>query len=415
MFMQRLIDRNPDLLKAAVDLHQSGRIPANTFLIDLDTIAENARNLSATAERLGLKTYIMTKQFARNPFVSKVAQAAGLGGVVAVDINCALMARRYGIPVGHMGHLNQIPRGQIATAVSMRPEVMTVYNVEHAEWINEAAANEGIVQDVLIRVSAPGDIFFDGQEGGFDESEVAQAAGAVGKLRNARLVGVTAFPCIRYNPNLGDKAEPTPNLRTILRAADTLRGMSIDVRQVNTPGNTASDTMPVLASLGATHVEPGNGISGTTPNHAYRDDLPERPAYVYVSEISHHVGGRAYAYGGGVYHDMHMPGSPGALVGATWEEARANGVEYRHEIKQVIDYHAVLEPGGNCRPGDTALLGYRTQMQMTRSYIACVSGLSKGAAQLHTIFDWACTPLDARLEPVAPAIVRAEVDALGAA
>jgi predicted amino acid racemase len=412
MFMQRLIDRNPRLLKAAIDLHQSGRIPANTFVIDLDTIAANASILSSTAKGLGLKTYIMTKQFARNPFVSKVAQAAGLGGVVAVDVNCALMARRFGIPVGHMGHLNQIPRRQVPIAIAMHPEVITVYNVEHAQWINEAASDQGVVQDVLIRVSAPGDIFFDGQEGGFQEHQVTQAAVAIGKLRNVRLVGVTAFPCVRYNANRGEKAEPAPNLLTILRAAETLRGMGIGVRQINTPGNTASDTMPVLASHGATHVEPGNGISGTTPNHAHRDDLPERPAYVYVSEISHHVGDRAYAYGGGVYHDMHMPGSPGALVGSTWEEARNNGVEYLHEIKQVIDYHAVLQPGANCRPGDTVLLGYRTQMQMTRSYIACVSGLSKGQDRLHTIFDWACTPLDNKLEPVSPAVVREEVDGL---
>lgn len=412
MFMQRLIDRNPALLKTAVDLHQAGRIPANTFVIDLDAIAENARILNSTAEGLGLRTYVMTKQFARNPFVTKVAQAAGLGGVVAVDINCALMARRFGIPVGHMGHLNQIPRHQVPTAVAMRPEVITVYNIEHAKWIDEAAADQGVVQDLLIRVSAPGDIFFDGQEGGFQEHEVAQVAGAIGKLGNVRLAGVTAFPCIRYNPNRGEKAEPTPNLYTILRAAETLRGMGIEVRQINTPGNTASDTMPVLAGHGATHVEPGNGVSGTTPNHAYRDDLPERPAYVYVSEVSHHVGNRAYAYGGGVYHDMHMAGSPGALVGSTWEEARGNGVEYLHEIKQVIDYHAVLEPGANCRPGDTVLLGYRTQMQMTRSYLACVSGLSRGEDRLHTIFDWACTPLDDQLEPVAPAVVREEVDGL---
>jgi predicted amino acid racemase len=412
MFMQRLIDRNPELLRTAIDLHQSGGIPANTFLIDLDAIADNARILNSTAERLGLKTYIMTKQFARNPLVSKVAQTAGLGGIVAVDINCALMARRFGIPVGHMGHLNQIPRRQVPTAVTMRPEVITVYNIEHAEWINEAATDQGIVQDLLIRVRAPGDIFFDGQEGGFQEHEVAQVADASRKLRNVRLVGVTTFPCIRYNPNRGDKAEPTPNLSTLLRAAEILREKGVEVRQVNAPGNTASDTMPLLAGRGATHVEPGNGISGTTPNHAYRDDLPERPAYVYVSEISHHVGNRAYAYGGGVYHDMHMPGSPGALVGPTWEAAQNNGVEYLHAIKQVIDYHAVLEPGANCRPGDTVLLGYRSQMQMTRSYVACVSGLSKGKPRLHTIFDWACTPLNNELEPLPPAAVRDELESL---
>ncbi|WP_210213510.1 hypothetical protein, partial [Mesorhizobium sp. M4A.F.Ca.ET.090.04.2.1] len=62
--------------------------------------------------------------------------------------------------------------------------------------------------------------------------------------------------------------------------------------------------------------------------------------------------------------------------------------------------------------GDTVLLGYRIQMQMTRSYLPCVSGLSKGRTRLHTIFDWASTPLDKQLESVSPAVVREEVDAL---
>src|SRR6266851_1321434 len=165
MYLQRLIERNPQLLEIAVKLHQSGRIPPNTWLIDLDTIVDNARVLAAEAHRLGLTTYLMSKQYARNPYVSALALANGLHKIVAVDVACSLMARRYGLPVGHMGHLNQIPRHIVPAMVAMRPEVITVYNVEHARWIDAAAAELGIVQDLLIRVSAPGDIFFDGQEG----------------------------------------------------------------------------------------------------------------------------------------------------------------------------------------------------------------------------------------------------------
>jgi predicted amino acid racemase len=415
MFMQRLIDRNPELLQAALELHQSGQLPPNSFVIDLDTIAQNARVLRDTARELGLITYVMSKQYARNPYVSAVAFANGLNKLVAVDASGALLARRYGLPIGHLGHLNQIPRHFIPAMVAVRPDVITVYNLEHAEWIDAAAAELGVVQDLLIRVNAPGDIFFDGQEGGFAEAEVPPVVEAIGRLRNVLLVGVTAFPCIRYNPGVGEVADPTPNLFTILRAAETLRGMGVEVTQINAPGNTSSATMRILAQHGATHVEPGHGLLGTTPNHAYRDDLPERPAYVYVSEISHHVGGRAYAYGGGLFHDMHIPGSPGALVGSSWAEARGNGVEYRHEIKQVIDYHVVLEPGARCRPGDTALLGFRTQMQMNRSYIAVISGLSKGQPKLHYLFDQANTALDRHYDPVDPAEVRRDLDALLAA
>ncbi|HLZ57239.1 MAG TPA: alanine racemase [Ktedonosporobacter sp.] len=415
MYLQRLIERNPHLIEAAVELHQQGRIPPNTWLIDLDTVVENARALSAEANRLGLTTYLMSKQYARNPYVSALALANGLHKIVAVDAACSLMARRYGIPVGHMGHLNQIPRSLVPALVAMRPEVITIYNIEHARWIESAAADLGMVQELLIRVSAPGDIFFDGQEGGFSESEVPAVVEALSHLPHVRLVGVTAFPCVRYNHQADERAEVTPNLHTILRAATTLRNMGIEVKQINAPGNTSTMTMPLVAPLGATHVEPGHALTGTTPNHAfYGDALPERPAYVYVTEISHYVGDRAYAYGGGLFHDGYQAGSAvGALVGATGEGALNNGVEYLHAIKQIIDYHVVLRPGNRCKVGDTALLCYRTQMQMTHSYIAVVSGLSdQRETKLHYLFDHASTALDEHFDPVDPAKVRQDIDAL---
>jgi predicted amino acid racemase len=413
MYLNRLIERNPHLLETAIELHQSGRVPPNTWVIDLDAIAENARILAAEAGRLGLTTYVMSKQYARNPYVNLVAIAEGLNKTVAVDVQGALQLRRYNIPVGHMGHLNQIPRHLVPEAVAMRPDVITVYNVEHARWIDEAAANQGVIQDLLIRVYSPEDIFFQGQEGGFPEADVSRAVDEIGRLPNVRLVGVTAFPCVRYNQAPGDPADLTPNFYTILRAADTMRKLGVEVRQINAPGNSSSITMPMLAEAGATHVEPGHGLLGTTPNHVFREGLPERPTYTWVSEISHHFGEYAYAYGGGLFQDIYQPGYQArALVGSTWDRARDNAVEYLHEIEQIIDYHAVLRPGDRCRVGDSAVFGFRTQMQMTRSYIAPVSGLSRGKANLHYLFDHANTALDERFDPVAPATVIEDVHTL---
>ena len=414
MYLQRLIERNPRLMEIAIKLHQDGRIPPNTWLIDLDTIAENARALSAEASRLGLTTYLMTKQYARNPYVSAVALENGLHKIVAVDATCSLMADRYGLPVGHMGHLNQIPRHMVPHLLAMRPEVITVYNIEHARWIDSVAGDLGIVQELLIRVFAPGDVFFDGQEGGFKESDVPKVVEAISHLKHVRLVGVTAFPCVRYNHRADEKSEATPNMHTIIRAAETLRSMGVEVKQINAPGNTSTMTMPLVAELGATHVEPGHALTGTTPNHAFFGSaLPERPAYVYVTEISHYVGDRAYAYGGGLFHDGYQAGDQvGALVGSTWEKAAANGVEYLHDIKQIIDYHVVLQPGNRCKVGDTVLMCYRTQMQMTRSYIATISGLSgKRETKLHYLFDHASTALDTHFNPVDAAKVRQDIDA----
>jgi predicted amino acid racemase len=225
---------------------------------------------------------------------------------------------------------------------------------------------------------------------------------------------VTSFPCVRYNHRPDETADVTPNLHTILRAAATLRERGIEVKQINAPGNTSAMIMPLLAQYGATLVEPGHGLLGTTPNHAFNGTLPERPTYAYVTEISHHVGDRAYAFGGGLFHDGYITGSTvGALVGSTWDEARENGVEYLQDIKQIIDYHVELRPGDRCKVGDTALLGYRTQMQMTRSYIAPVSGLSGSReVKLHYLFDHANTALDEHFDPVDPATVRQQIDAL---
>jgi hypothetical protein len=144
------------------------------------------------------------------------------------------------------------------------------------------------------------------------------------------------------------------------------------------------------------------------------DGLPERPSYTHISEISHYVGDRAYAYGGGLFSDMKRPGfTAQALVGATWDEARDNSVDFLQDIEQVIDYHLILRPAERCRIGDSAIFGFRPQMQMTRSYLAPVSGLSgHGRTTLHYLFDHAATALDERYNPVEPAVVRRDIDAL---
>ena len=41
-------------------------------------IVENARSLAAAANGLGLTTYLMSKQYGRNPYVSSLAIAQGL-------------------------------------------------------------------------------------------------------------------------------------------------------------------------------------------------------------------------------------------------------------------------------------------------------------------------------------------------
>jgi predicted amino acid racemase len=400
--LARVAERNPGLLDAAVQLHQDGKVPANSWLIDLDTIATNARLLAASAARLGLSTYTMTKQYARNPMVTAVAQANGLGPVVAVDVQCAQMAHRYGIPVGHVGHLNQVPRACTDAVLAYRPEVVTVFTVEAAERISAAAVRAGRTQQLMLRPVADGDVFFEGQEGGFEESGILEAARRIADLPNVKIAGLTSFPCVRYNFGDAHQTVPVlnPNAGTLRRVAALLGDDGFEITQLNMPGNTSTQTLPILAEAGATHVEPGHGLLGTTPNHLFDNTLPEQPSYVYVSEISHHVKDRAYAFGGGLWSLLagflsqdRAESRIDAMAGATPDEARRNVLRYVPQ-DQIIDYHAALQPGGAVRVGDTAVLGFYTQMQMTRSFVTAVSGVSTGQPQVEGTFDVGVNMLD---------------------
>lgn len=412
MFLRRLRERNPNLIRAAVELHQRGALPANSWVFDLDTIGENARVLAGEAKRLDLVTYVMTKQHSRVPLITKVALRRGIHSTVAVDMQCALLMRRYGIPLGHVGHLNQVPRADVPLAVGFRPEVMTVYSVEQARHINAAAGALGVAQDLLLRPVAPGDIFFTGQEGGFPEADVESAAREIMGLPHVRIAGVTSFPCIRYNLRSEDPVEPTPNFHTILRVADRLRALGVNITQINAPGNTSTQTFTMLKEMGATHVEPGHGLLGTTPNHAFREGLPERPSYCYLTEVSHFVGDEAYVFGGGFWTDIAQPGFVShALVGHTPEQALANELTSVPKTT-IIDYHGSIVPRSACRIGDSVIFAYRAQTQMTRSYVAVVAGIGSGRPELAGLFDHTGTMLDRHFVPLPLEEARARVDAV---
>ncbi|BAS26255.1 alanine racemase [Limnochorda pilosa] len=391
MFLNAIQQRNPGLVRAAVDLHQAGKLPPNTWVFDLDTIAHNADILAAAARKHGLTTYVMTKQNARNPMVSLVAIKRGLYKTVAVDIQGAKIMHRYGVPIGHIGHLNQIPRCDVEFALRAEPDVITIYSVDAAEVISAKAKALGRHQDLLLRVVGPKDLFFEGQEGGILEQDLDDAVRRIRALPNVSIAGVTSFPCMRYNPTADIPVEPTPNFHTIVRAAQRMREMGIDVKQINAPGNTSSQTFPILAEHGATHVEPGHGLLGTTPNHAFKDSLPELPAYVYLTEVSHFVNQQAYTFGGGFWSDIYDPSFvSSAFVGRTGDEALQNVVRSVPK-KQIIDYHGALEDISRCRIGDSVVFGFRTQMQMTRSHVAVVAGISTGSPEVVGLFNHAGT------------------------
>ena len=108
------------------------------------------------------------------------------------------------------------------------------------------------------------------------------------------------LPCFLYDEAAQDIL-PMPNLRTVQTAAEMLRARGYRDLMLNTPSATCTHSIPMIAAAGGTHGEPGHGLTGTTPYHAGHPDAEERPGYLYVSEVSHNLGDKAYCYGGGHY------------------------------------------------------------------------------------------------------------------
>src|SRR5579864_5786117 len=122
MFLDVLRRRNPQLIEQAIALHQAGKLPANSYVIDLDAVAANAGVIKAAGDRLGLKVFAMTKQMSRSPSFCKAVARGGIGKAVAVDMEDARACRRAGLALGHIGHLVQIPKAEAAAAALLTPD-----------------------------------------------------------------------------------------------------------------------------------------------------------------------------------------------------------------------------------------------------------------------------------------------------
>src|SRR5687768_7410920 len=305
MFLDVLRRRNPRLIEQSIELHQAGKIPANTYVIDLDAVEGNARMLRAEADRHGLKLFAMTKQMGRNGSFCAALRRGGVEKAVAVDMTDARACRRAGLRIGHIGHLVQVPRAEADAAATLSPDYWTVFNFEKADEAGSAAERSGRRQDLLARIQTEGDRFYRGHEGGFEAADVLTVADRLDSLSGARFAGITTFPALLFDPQ-AQAIKPTPNLKTLEKAAAALARAGRQEIEINAPGTTSCVALKALADARATQVEPGHGLTGTTPLHAL-EDLPELPAVVYVTEVSHLHHGEAYCFGGGLYIDPVFP------------------------------------------------------------------------------------------------------------
>lgn len=380
MFLDVLRRRNPAFILAAQELHQKGKIPANSYVLDLDAVTENARLIRTESDRLGLKVFAMTKQVSRQSGFARAVMAGGIEQAVAVDMACAIACHNAGLRIGHLGHLVQVPRAEAAMAArDLAPDYWTVFSDDKAAEAAVAAHAAGRQQAILARVQTAGDIFYRGHEGGFAAEDAVAAARRIDALTGAQFAGITTFPAQLYD-HASRKVRHTTNLATLQRTADALRRAGFADLEINAPGTTSLVTLQALADAGATQVEPGNGLHGTTPLHAV-EDLPERPAVLYLSEVSHLHAGRAYCFGGGLYVDPVFPDyDVKALVGPepTTDARALRSVEI--PPPSAIDYYGMIDASAPTPPrtGDTVIFGFRGQAFVTRSYAVGIAGVSSG-------------------------------------
>lgn len=386
MFLNQLIKRNPDLIKTGVFLHQKGLIPANSYVLDIDAIRENAKIMAEEGKKYNLNVFAMTKQIGRNPVAIRAIMEAGIHAAVCVDMNDARPVHAAGMAVGHLGHLVQVPFAETQAGRNLHPWYWTVYNYEKALAISRVLDNSER-QNIMVRIFGKDDTFYRGHEAGFPEEGILEAADRIQEMKGLDFSGIATFPAQLYRPESAS-VEPTPNYKTLIRTADHLRRHGYPALEVNAPGTTSSHMFRRLAADGVTQVEPGHGLTGTTPVHAY-EDLPEKPAYVYVSEVSHRYEGKPYCFGGGMYIDpVFGQYDVKACVGADPEEALKRRISCEIPEPKAIDYYGILQPDRDqdVRVGDTAVFGFRAQMFVTRAYVVPVSGISGNQPKVEGVF-----------------------------
>ena len=376
MFLNKTIERNSALVETAIRFHRRGTLLPDTYVVDLDALLSNAALMKNVAEKNDIHLYFMLKQLGRNPVIARELMNLGFDGVVAVDFREAMTMIDAGIKLGNVGHLVQLPKGTLRTVLAAKPEVVTVFSLEKAREISEVCRELNLEQKLLLRILDDADFCYSGQCGGFSLEELPSAATEIGKLANVRIAGLTSFPCFSYQ-KLTEKIEPTPNAVTLKKAEKLLKGIGIEIEQMNMPSATCCTSIPLIRQMGGTHGEPGHGLIGTTPLHE-AVNCPEIPAMVYLTEVSHNFKGRAYCYGGGHYRRSHVEN---ALVGPL-EKGRV--LQVIPPTEESIDYY--FELGESAQVSESVVMAFRTQIFVTRSQVALVKGISKGSPEITGVY-----------------------------
>lgn len=378
MFLKQTMMRNARLIETSFAFHQSGKILPDTYVVDLDQLLSNATFMLNKAKKQNIELYFMLKQLGRNPYIAKKLCEAGFEGAVVVDFKEANVMMRENIPICNVGHLVQMPKFMVEKLVNYGCKYFTVFSIEKLREINQAAKNKGIIQKVLLKVVGLEDKLYSGQIAGFRLETLAEQIEIMKTMKHIQIAGVTSFPCFLYD-DTSDSIMPTNNLDTLLKAKQILQTCGIVIENINAPSATCSFTLEQMRAYPVTSGEPGHGLTGTTPLHAYRL-CDEIPCVTYVSEVSHNFDAHAYCYGGGHYRRSHVAK---ALVGTSMEDYKE--VDIIPPTDESIDYY--FEIPTPCRVSDTVIMAFRFQIFVTRSHVALVEGIQSKAPHIVGIYN----------------------------
>ncbi|CRF33377.1 Uncharacterized protein YhfX [Brachyspira suanatina] len=381
MFLDVVRNNNFDLIKIALDFHKRGLILPDSYVLDVDTILENAARILEEANKNNIKLYAMTKQIGRVPYIAKKIVDIGYLGIVAVDFKETQVMIDNNIKLGNIGHLVQIPNKMIEEVVKYGSDIITVYSLDKILEINKAAEKIGKVQDIMIKVIDNNDTIYPGQYGGFYLDEIKNHIDKILSLKNIRINGITSFPCFLYNSDL-NKIEATRNVETIHKCNNILNEFGVKVEQLNMPSTTSLENIKYIKEYGGTHGEPGHALTGTTPFNS-KNFGQEKPAIIYLSEISHNLNSKSYFYGGGHYRRSHISK---LLVGNDIN----NLMDFEVNIPSLdnIDYYFDFDNDNkNVNVGDTVISSFRTQIFVTRSDVVLIEGIKSGNPKIVGIYD----------------------------
>lgn len=369
MFLEKVMERNPQLIEAAIRLHQKGLIDPDTYVIDLPVLLENAKMLLEEAKKYNLNCLYMSKQIGRNAVIAKKLEDMGFDGAVAVDYREALHLAKHGLKLWNVGHLVQTPTAVLERLIPYGVRYFTVYSIAKLCEINRIAERNNIVQSIILKIADESCLIYDGQQGGFNLEDLNEVVEASKKMRFVAIEGITSFPCMLYDEQTG-KIEKTANFDLLLKAKVKLEALGCVIKEVNTPSSNTSASMRLAANNHSTTVEPGHALTGTTPYHAYHSD-GEKPALVYLSEISHQVDDTSYCFGGGFYRRSNLKNA--MIIDGNGN--RDMTFIYGPNINS-IDY--TLKVDGFYSVGSSVVCSFRTQIFTTRSHVALIDPQIEG-------------------------------------